>query len=80
VVEGKPDLQGVLWRIRVDGSPPARTSTTIPLLYGHWHHGAGPRQIAGALIARFDVHPNGRRVVFDVFELNEAGIGVLENP
>ena len=80
VMEAKPDLSGVLWRIRLDGSPPVRTSISLPLLYACWHHGAGPRQILGALTARFDVHPDGHRLVFDAFERNEADIGVLEIP
>ena len=80
LVEGKPDLSSVLWRIRLDGSPPVRTSVSILLHYPHWQHGAGPRQIQGALVVRFDVHPDRRRVVFDAFELNEADIGLLENP
>ena len=80
VLEGKPDLNGVLWRIRLEGSSPVRTSVSIPQHYGYWQHGAGPRQVSGALAVRFDVHPDRRRVVFDAFELNEADIGVLENP
>jgi dipeptidyl aminopeptidase/acylaminoacyl peptidase len=80
LAEGKPNLRGVLWRIRLNGSPPVRTSFSIPVLYRYWHYGAGPRQILGALTVRFDAHPNGRRVVFDAFELNEADIGLLANP
>jgi Tol biopolymer transport system component/predicted Ser/Thr protein kinase len=80
VLEGKPDCNGVLWRIRLDGSPPVRLSASLPQHYGYWQHGAGLRQVAGALAVRFDVHADPRRVVFDAFELNEADIGLLENP
>jgi Tol biopolymer transport system component len=69
VLEGKPDLQGVLWRVDTDGRRTVlmekfplylrHTDVTVPL--------------------RFDVHPDGRRVVTEGLESFEADLGLIQN-
>ncbi len=73
VVEGKPELQGVLWRVRSAGSPPIRAlAAPVPLYYYYW---ASP----GPAIRWFDVHPDGRRIIGSFLETREADIGIIEN-
>ncbi len=65
VVEGKPDLNARLWRVRLDGSSPVRTPAIVRLL--------------GWPFVQFDVHPDRRRIAATALELNEADIGMIEN-
>jgi serine/threonine protein kinase/Tol biopolymer transport system component len=68
VVEGKPDLKGVLWRL--DPNSGQRTPVAeIPLLLRH----------AERTPARFDVHPDGRRIVLEARPVFESDIGVIDN-
>ncbi len=70
VVEGKPDLKGVLWRVDSDGRR-RPTLSDLPLLF---------RGNSDAVIPfRFDAHPNGRRIVFEALESFEADISMIEN-
>lgn len=70
-VEGKPNLSGSLWRVRPDGSAPVRTSVTVKINNLYW-------QASGPTI-RFDVHPDGRRLVVEALELHDADIGMIES-
>ena len=66
--EGRPHLKGVLRRI----SPTGQRSEVLKEISffkrpadGHW-------------IARFDIHPDGRRIVVEAQESYEADIGIIE--
>jgi Tol biopolymer transport system component len=67
VLEGKPDLKGLLWRVEVGGR--RSIVANVPLLLRH-----------GELSpVRFDVHPDGRRIVFEARPVFESDIGVIDN-
>ena len=67
--EGKPDFVGVLWRVGADG----RRSMVLP---------AFPFYVVPHLqrlpLARFDVHPDGRRLAVEAVEAFEADIGMID--
>jgi Tol biopolymer transport system component len=69
-LEGKPDFRGVLWRVATNG----RREVALPEMVMY-------RRDFDSLISpvRFDVHPDGRRIVSEVFETLEADIGMIEN-
>ncbi len=71
VLEGKPDLNGLLWRVGLEGSRPERPSASLQLR----------RDFYNPLLPllRFDVHPDGRRIVVEALELSEADLGMIEN-
>jgi hypothetical protein len=69
VLEGKPDLQAKLWRLRIDGSKEAG-GASIRLIYSYWHN---------LPVTRFDVHPDGRRIVTEGIELHQADLSMIEN-
>jgi dipeptidyl aminopeptidase/acylaminoacyl peptidase len=75
VVEGKPDLSAVLWRARLEGSPPVRTRTALRLRFSLPELGAA----AGTGYARFDVHPDRKRIVVEAYRFQEADISMIEN-
>src|SRR5258708_38336376 len=54
-VEGKPDLNGVLWKIDWTGHGLIRVPVTIPLPFEYW---------AGVPFTEFDISPDGRHVAF----------------
>jgi len=70
VLQGTPDLAGRLLRVRTDGAPAARIPASIQIRLTY---------IEDYLAARFDIHPDRRRIVTEVFELHEADIGMIEN-
>ena len=70
VVEGKPDLKGWLWRLRLDGTPPQRIPGSVQMVFGYW-------QLMPTV--RFDVHPDHRHIAIEAPELNQANIGMIEN-
>jgi Tol biopolymer transport system component len=67
-IEGRPDLTGTLWRVSPSG---ARTLVLKELPFFR-------RPFDGNWIARFDVHPDGRRIVVEGLESYEADIGMIE--
>jgi eukaryotic-like serine/threonine-protein kinase len=69
-VAAKPDIRGELWRLSPDGRK-VRVFEGIPLT-------SRPQNelLAGN---RFDVHPDGSRIVFEAFEYFEADISMIEN-
>jgi hypothetical protein len=71
VLEGKPDLKGVLWRVEAGGQRKTALAE-VPLMMSHiiYPHVPG---------ARFDVHPDGRRIVIEAFEYLESDIGMIDN-
>jgi hypothetical protein len=58
ILEAKPDLNGNLWRVRLNGSQPLNLGS-VRFIYSFWH--PNPR-------VQFDVHPDGRRIVIEAFE------------
>jgi eukaryotic-like serine/threonine-protein kinase len=67
-IEGKPDLRGVLWRTDSRGEHRTRL-TEVPLLLRHNELGA----------VRFDIHPDGRRIVLEARPVYESDIAVIDN-
>ncbi len=72
LLEGKPDLHGVLWKVGWDGAGLTRLAP-IPLVYSYW---AGSKGLSQNYI---DVSPDGRRVIFGSLEVQQANIGMIEN-
>ncbi len=69
VVEGKPDLNGAVWRVWADGRPPARLPVTLSVAYNF--------RILQPIVW-FDAHPDGRRLVVSAHEVLEADITMVE--
>jgi eukaryotic-like serine/threonine-protein kinase len=67
VLEGKPDLKGLLWR--VEGGGRRSKVAEVPLLLRH----------AELSPVRFDVQPDGRRIVIEARPVFESDIGVIDN-
>jgi len=70
VLEGKPDLTSVLWRIDMAGAR-TRIASGVSMRY--------PYTTTGGFLQRFDVHPDRRRIVLEVNEFLEADISMIEN-
>jgi hypothetical protein len=70
-LEGKPDLKGVLWRVDVRGQRREIVLDPVPLYFTHAYVEVPP--------VRFDLHPDGRRIVIEALESFEADIGMLVN-
>jgi Tol biopolymer transport system component len=68
--EGKPDLKGVFWRFRADGSGREKIPLTISLAYMFFQ--LWPNNTV-------DVSPDGRRLAVHAMEQQEADIGMIEN-
>jgi len=73
LLEGKPDLNGVLWKVGWNGQGLIRTSTTIRLIYSYWI-----QQVWNAQ-GFFDVSPDGRHMAFETQTVLGANIGMIEN-
>ena len=72
LLEGKPDLNGVLWRLASDGQRLRSTSANIRLNYDYWlRHLGQPFNF-------FDISPDGRRIAIGVQQVYEADIGMIE--
>ena len=72
-LEGKPDLNGVLWKIDWKGEGLTRTSTTIRHVYSYWI------QLVRDTAEFFDVSPDGRHVAVNAQGILQANIGMIEN-
>jgi hypothetical protein len=75
VVEGMPDLRAILWRVRLDGSPPVQTRTSLRLNLAL----PDVSTPAAANYFRFDVHPDHKRIVVEAFRFQESDISMIEN-
>jgi eukaryotic-like serine/threonine-protein kinase len=72
LLEGKPDLNGVLSKVGWDGQGLTRTSATIPILYNlNYKH--------TVLENQFGVSPDGRHLAFQTEQILEENIGMIEN-
>lgn len=69
-LEGKPDLNGVFWKIGWHGQGLVRLPLTIPLGFGY--DTVFP-------YAGFDISPDGRHLAFTGEGVQQANIGMLEN-
>jgi serine/threonine protein kinase len=71
-VEGKPDLNGSLWKVGWDGRGLTRSSATIPILYNLNYKDT-------SLDNQFAVSPDGRHVAFQTEQVLEENLGMIEN-
>jgi Tol biopolymer transport system component len=69
LLEGKPNLNGVLWRLDSDGQRLSSTSANTRLNYNYWMQ--EPFNF-------FDASPDGRRIAIGVQQVYEADIGMIE--
>jgi eukaryotic-like serine/threonine-protein kinase len=72
LLEGKPDLNGALWKVGWNGKGLVRIGASIPILYNPSYH----RSSVGN---QFDVSPDGRHVAFQTQPVLEESIGMIEN-
>jgi Tol biopolymer transport system component len=69
LLEGKPDLNGVLWRLGSDGQRLRSIAANIRLNYAYW---------LGSIFNFFEPSPDGRRIAIGVQQVYEADIGMIE--
>jgi eukaryotic-like serine/threonine-protein kinase len=72
MVKSKSDLNGELWKVRLDGSGLSHFPGVIPLLYN-------PNYLHSATGNQMDVSPDGRRVVFGSQQVLQENIGIIDN-
>lgn len=70
LVQAKPDLQGVLWKVDRNGRDLTRVPVSIPLPYDYWYV---------VPTTQFDISPDGRRLAFLTQQVLQANIGMLDN-
>lgn len=72
VLEGKPDLNGVLWKVNWNGQGLTRTQWTVPILsdfnYAHT-----------IITNEFNASSDGRYLAFQIEQVLEENIGMIEN-
>jgi serine/threonine protein kinase/Tol biopolymer transport system component len=73
LLEGKPDLNGVLWKVGWDGRNLARIPLPVPLAHSYY---VLPGQNDQNF---FDVSPDGRHLAMTTESVLEANIGMIEN-
>jgi eukaryotic-like serine/threonine-protein kinase len=72
LLEGKPDLNGVLWKAGWNGQGLTRTSRSVPILYDdNYLHTQND--------TFFDVSPDGRYLAFQTDQVLQENIGMIEN-
>jgi eukaryotic-like serine/threonine-protein kinase len=72
LLEGKPDLNAVLWKVKWNGQGLTRTSWSVPILYDFSYFHA-------KTMTFFDVSPDGRYLAFQTDQVLEENIGMIEN-
>jgi len=72
-LEGRPDLNGVLWKVGWKGEGLTRTSANIRLIHSYWI------QLVRDTAEFFDVSPDGRYVAANAQGVLQANIGMIEN-
>jgi eukaryotic-like serine/threonine-protein kinase len=72
IVKSKADLNGELWKVKLDGSGLSRFPGVIPLLYN-------PNYLHSAAWNQMDVSPDGRRIVFESQQVLQENIGIIDN-
>lgn len=73
LIQGKPDLQGVLWTVGWNGQGLVRTTATVPMIYSYW---AQPGQNSQNHVS---VSTDGRYLAFDAQTIHYANVGMIEN-
>ena len=73
LLQGKPDLKGVLWKVGWDGKGLEQIPATIPIVRSYWVDPAQNPQ------DYFDVSPDGRDVAFEKQTILSANIGMITN-
>jgi len=71
LLEGKPDVTGVLESVDWDGRDLERTSVSVPLIYSYW---TDPSQDPQDF---FDVSADGRYIAFEKQTVLDANIGMV---
>ena len=72
LIQGKADLNGVLWKVGWNGQGLTRMSATIPILYDFNYNSTD-------MTNQFDVSPDGHDLAFQTEQILEENIGVIEN-
>jgi eukaryotic-like serine/threonine-protein kinase len=72
LLEGKPDLNGALWKVSWNGKGLVRIGASIPILYNPSYH-------RSSIGNQFDVSPDGRYLAFQTQPVLEENIGMIEN-
>jgi len=72
LLEGKPDLSAVLWKVGWNGQGLARITASIPLLYNLNYQRTIPFNL-------FDAAPDGRHLAIQTQQVLEEHIGMIEN-
>jgi Tol biopolymer transport system component len=73
LLEGKPDLNGVLWKVGWDGRDLARIPMPVPLFHSYYvQPGQNDQNF-------FDVSPDGRQLALTTESVLQANIGMIEN-
>jgi Tol biopolymer transport system component len=72
LLEGKPDLSALLWKVGWNGQSLARISASIPLLYNLNYQRTIPFNL-------FDAAPDGRYLAIMTQQVLEEHIGMIEN-
>ena len=70
LLEGKPDLNGILWKVNWNGQGLTRTRWTLPI---------APALDQGMIGSALDVSPYGRYIAFATNQVLEENIGMIEN-
>jgi eukaryotic-like serine/threonine-protein kinase len=70
VLQGKADFKGILWRVDTQGDR-QMVLPEVPVFRRDYEAVVSPM--------RFDVHPDGRRIVIEALELLEADIGMIDH-
>ncbi|MGH9739527.1 MAG: LpqB family beta-propeller domain-containing protein [Candidatus Acidiferrales bacterium] len=72
LLQGKPDLTSVLWKVDWNGQNLTPTSSIVPILYSiNYEHTATGVQ--------FDASPDGRYLAFQTDQVLQENIGMIEN-
>ncbi len=72
LLEGKPDLNAVLWRVNWSGQGLTRTQWTVPILsdFNYLHT---------TITNNFATSPDGRYLAFQIEQVLQENIGMIEN-
>ncbi len=70
LIQGKADMNGVLWKVDWSGHGLTRVPVPIPLPFDYWFPFP---------FTQFDISPTGQHLAFTTQEVLQANIGMLEN-
>jgi eukaryotic-like serine/threonine-protein kinase len=70
LIQAKPDLQGVLWKVDRSARALTRVPASISMPFDYWY--PLPQ-------TEFDISPDGRRLAVTIQQVLQANIGMLEN-